>query len=65
MYNFVLNPDWLRFFSYAPDTHVYLSKVVDTFELRKYMTFSTEAVGSYWREDIGKWKVKLRQQGPG
>ena len=46
-YDFALNPDWLRFFSYAPDTHVYLSKVVDTFELRKYMAFSTEAVGSY------------------
>ena len=64
-YNFVLNPDWPRFFSYAPDIHAYLSKVIDTFELRKCMTFNTEVVGSYWQEDTRKWKVKLRQQGPG
>jgi cation diffusion facilitator CzcD-associated flavoprotein CzcO len=61
----VLNPDWPRFFSYAPDIHAYLSKAIDTLELRKCMTFSTEVVESYWQEDTRKWKVKLRQQGPG
>lgn len=29
------------------------------------MTFNTEVVRSYWQEDTRKWKVKLRQQGPG
>jgi len=53
----VLNPDWPRFFSYAPDIHAYLNMTIDT--------FNTEVVGSYWQEDTRKWKVKLRQQGPG
>ena len=35
--------------------------MVDVFDLRKYMTFNTEAVKSEWQEDIGKWRVKLRQ----
>ncbi|OCK98235.1 flavin-binding monooxygenase [Cenococcum geophilum 1.58] len=57
-YNFVLNPDWLLF---LPARHPrVLSKAIDTFELRKCMTFK-----SYWLEDTRKWKVKLRQQGPG
>ena len=61
MYNFVLNPDWLRFFSYASDIHAYQNMAIDTFELRKCMTFNTEVVGSYWQEDARKWKVKRAQ----
>ncbi|KAI9708230.1 MAG: hypothetical protein M1820_004184 [Bogoriella megaspora] len=59
-FNFALNPDWPRFFSYAPDIQKYLLRVVETFGLRKYMTFNTEIVGCYWQEEKGKWKVKLR-----
>ncbi|KAF2194076.1 FAD/NAD(P)-binding domain-containing protein [Zopfia rhizophila CBS 207.26] len=64
-YNFALNPDWPRFFSYAPDIHKYLAKVVETFGLRKYMTFNTEVVRSEWQDNTGKWKVTLRQNMPG
>ena len=60
--NFALNPDWPRFFSYAPDIHKYLCKVVDVFDLRKYMTFDTEVIRSEWQDDKGKWKVSLRQK---
>jgi cation diffusion facilitator CzcD-associated flavoprotein CzcO len=59
--NFALNPDWPRFFSYAPDILKYLLKVVEVFDLRKYMTFNTEVVRSEWQEESGKWKVTLRQ----
>jgi len=62
--NFALNPDWPRFFSYAPDIHKYLRKVVDVFDLRKYMTFDTEVVRSEWQDNKGKWKVSLRQKSP-
>lgn len=62
--NFALNPDWPRFFSYAPDIHKYLSKVVDVFDLRKYMTFNTEVVRSEWQDKTAKWKVSLRQKSP-
>jgi cation diffusion facilitator CzcD-associated flavoprotein CzcO len=59
--NFALNPDWPRFFSYAPDIQKYLLNVVEVFNLRKYMTFNTEVVKSEWQEEAGKWKVTLRQ----
>lgn len=59
--NFALNPDWPRFFSYAPDIHKYLSKICDVFDLRKYMTFKTEVLRAEWQDDKGKWKLNLRQ----
>ncbi|KAK3070457.1 hypothetical protein LTR53_010444 [Teratosphaeriaceae sp. CCFEE 6253] len=36
-------------------------EVCETFDLRKYMTFSTEVAGCYWDEGKGEWKVKLRE----
>ncbi|KAK3633928.1 hypothetical protein LTR56_015538 [Elasticomyces elasticus] len=60
-YQFALNPDWPRFFSYSPDIWNYLDKVCKTFDLRKYMTFSTEVIGCHWDESKGEWKVKLRE----
>lgn len=60
--NFALNPDWPRYFSYAPDIQKYLAKVAETFDLRKYMTFNTEVVRAEWQDDSGKWKVSLRQK---
>lgn len=62
--NFALNPDWPRFFSYAPDINAYLAKVVEVFDLRKYMTFNTEVIRAEWHDESGKWRVKLRQRGP-
>ncbi|KAH6259915.1 hypothetical protein HBI42_095670 [Parastagonospora nodorum] len=62
--NFALNPDWPRFFSYAPDIQKYLLKVVEVFDLRKYMTFNTEVVRAEWQEETGKWKVTLKQKSP-
>ncbi|PPJ54899.1 hypothetical protein CBER1_06033 [Cercospora berteroae] len=64
-YQFALNPDWPRFFSYSPDIWKYLDKVCNTFDLRKYMTFNTEVTGTYWNEEKGEWTVKLRQTAPG
>ena len=60
--NFALNPDWPRFFSQAEDIRQYLEKVCEVFDLRKYMTFNTEAVRAEWQDDIGKWRVTLRQK---
>lgn len=62
--NFALNPDWPRFFSYAPDILKYLEKVCDVFDLRKYMTFNTEVIRAEWQDDVGKWKITLRQKTP-
>lgn len=64
-YNFALNPDWPKFFSHAPDIFAYLEKVVETFDLRKYMNFNIEVVGCYWQGEKGEWLVKLREHRPG
>jgi len=64
-FNFALNPDWPRFFSYSPDIHAYLKKVVDIFDLQKYMNFNSEVVEARFNEDTGKWHVKIRQTQPG
>lgn len=61
-YNFALNPDWPRYFSYAPDIWKYLDKVCSVFDLRKYMTFRTEVVEARWDDDAGQWRVKLQQK---
>ena len=63
--NFALNPDWPAFFSYSADIWAYLDKVCNTFNLRKYMEFNTEVMGAWWQDDIGQWKVKLKQTAPG
>ncbi|KAK2747146.1 hypothetical protein FQN57_002403 [Myotisia sp. PD_48] len=64
IYNFAPNPEWPNFYSYSPDIWAYLNRVCKTFDLRKYMTFSTEVIGAYWQEDKGEWKVSLRQTAP-
>ncbi|KAK3718844.1 hypothetical protein LTR37_004760 [Vermiconidia calcicola] len=64
-YQFALNADWPRFFSYSPDIWKYLDKVCETFGLRKYMNFNTAVTGCYWNEEKGQWKVTLRQSTPG
>nr|POE63579.1 putative sterigmatocystin biosynthesis monooxygenase stcw [Quercus suber] len=64
-YQFALNPDWPRFFSYSPDIWKYLDKVCNTFDLRKYMNFYSEVVGCYWIEEKGQWRVTIRETQPG
>ncbi|KAI8931469.1 hypothetical protein NX059_011137 [Plenodomus lindquistii] len=39
----------------------YLEKVCDVFDLRKYMTLNTEVTRAEWQNDIGKWRVSLKQ----
>jgi cation diffusion facilitator CzcD-associated flavoprotein CzcO len=62
-YPFALNPNWPRFFSYAPDIHAYLHRVAEVFGLRKYITFRTEVTRAEWQDEKGKWIVSLKQTG--
>lgn len=38
----------------------YVDHVVDTYNLRRKMTFGTEVVRSVWREDASRWLLYLR-----
>ncbi|KAJ9636220.1 hypothetical protein H2204_005492, partial [Knufia peltigerae] len=62
--NFALNPDWPLFFSRCEDIQEYLEKVVDVFDLRKYMRFKSRITGSHWNEETGKWTVRILRTGP-
>lgn len=59
-----MNPDWPRFFSYSPDIWKYLDKICTVFDLRKYMTFNTQAIEARWNDETGKWVVKFKKTGP-
>lgn len=59
-YSFALNADWPSFFSPAKDIWTYLDRVCNTWELRRYMTFSTEVVSCHWQEEKSKWIVNMR-----
>lgn len=59
-----MQPEWPNFFSYSKDIWSYLSRVCETFGLRKYMTFNTKVEGAYWEDDKGEWRVVLSQTGP-
>lgn len=61
-YSFALNAEWPSFFSSSQDIWVYLNRVVKTWDLRKYMTFSTEVVSCCWQEETSTWKVLLQRQ---
>ncbi|KAH8705823.1 hypothetical protein BGW36DRAFT_18418 [Talaromyces proteolyticus] len=63
-FNFALNPDWPLFFSHAEDIQDYLEKVVNVFNLRKYMLFNSEVMGCHWNEVQGIWTVKIVQTLP-
>lgn len=39
--------------------------MVETFGLRKYMTFNSEVVGCYWEQDKGQWRVKIKESADG
>ena len=39
----------------------YVDNVIDTYNLRRAMTFGTEVVRSVWREDANRWILYLRE----
>jgi cation diffusion facilitator CzcD-associated flavoprotein CzcO len=63
-YPFAPNPDWPSFFSSSQDIWAYLDRVANTWDLRKYMAFSTDVTSCHWQEATSTWKVKLRKQDP-
>ncbi|KAF3011722.1 hypothetical protein E8E14_010037 [Neopestalotiopsis sp. 37M] len=57
---FALYPDWPKYLSPSEDIFRYLSRVVDCFELRKYMTFNSAVKGCTWDEAQGIWHLKIQ-----
>ncbi|MCJ1472259.1 hypothetical protein MMC13_000906 [Lambiella insularis] len=53
------NPDWPRFLAPSKDIEVYINKVVDNFDLRKYIKTNHQVAGCWWDAERSKWKVKI------
>lgn len=59
-YAFALNADWPQYLSESDDIFRYLTRVVDCFELRKFMKFNSVVQNCEWNEDEGMWHVQTR-----
>ena len=58
-YAFALNADWPQFLSSSDDIFRYLLRVVDCFDLRKFMRFDSTVKACEWNEHEGKWHVSI------
>ncbi|KAK3713540.1 hypothetical protein LTR37_008498 [Vermiconidia calcicola] len=59
-YSFALNADWPQYLSGSDDIFRYLSRVVDCFELRKFMRFNSVVQSCVWDDDDGIWNVEIK-----
>ncbi|KAK4499757.1 hypothetical protein PRZ48_007943 [Zasmidium cellare] len=59
-YAFALNADWPKYLSPSDDIFRYLARVVDCFELRRFMNFNISVQSCIWNENEGQWHVSLR-----
>ncbi|KAL2827500.1 hypothetical protein BJY01DRAFT_255663 [Aspergillus pseudoustus] len=64
-YSFAPNPNWTKLMPSNEEIKAYMDNVVDTYDLRRKMTFGTEVVRSVWREDAGRWLLNLRDLNTG
>lgn len=64
-FSFALNPNWTRLMPSNTEIKEYVDNVVDTYDLRRKMTFGTEVVRSVWREDASRWLLYLRDLSSG
>lgn len=58
-YAFALNADWPKYFSPSDDIFRYLARVVDCFELRRFMNFNSVVSSCEWNEEQGQWHVEI------
>jgi 4-hydroxyacetophenone monooxygenase len=59
-FSFLLNAEWPRFFSSGPVLMDYWRRVVEAFDLRKYMSLKTEIRSCVYDESAGRWRVNIR-----
>jgi cation diffusion facilitator CzcD-associated flavoprotein CzcO len=64
-FSFALNPNWTKLMPSNKEIKEYVDEVVDTYNLRPKMTFGTEVVRSFWREDANRWLLHLRDRATG
>jgi cation diffusion facilitator CzcD-associated flavoprotein CzcO len=58
-----LTPADSHSYASAPEILGYFKDIVEKHKLEKYVKRNHEVVGAWWRDDIGKWKLKVRPNG--
>lgn len=64
-YAFALNADWPKYLSPSDDIFRYLTRVVDCFELRRFMNFNSVVQAADWNEAEGQWHVTVKDASTG
>lgn len=57
------NPDWSHFYSTGPQIQEYITKTVKKWDLARDIQFGTRVLGTYWQEELGRWKVVVESEG--
>ncbi|KAI1628632.1 hypothetical protein EDD37DRAFT_684368 [Exophiala viscosa] len=64
-YTWARNPDWSRFYSYAPEIWQYLRDVCERFDLLKYMKLNHEVKSADWDDESATWTVRVEDLSTG
>lgn len=56
---------WSKFYASAPEILEYWKKIVDKYNLRRFMKFNHKCIEARWNEETSKWHVKLEIVGTG
>ena len=59
-YSFVPSDHWSEYFCRQPELQAYFERVVDQFDLRPHIRFSTEVIAAAWDETAARWRVTVR-----
>ncbi|KAF2136375.1 uncharacterized protein K452DRAFT_259191, partial [Aplosporella prunicola CBS 121167] len=57
------NPDWSKFYVPGPEIQQYIKRTVKKWGLDEKVQFNSRIVEAVWAESVGKWRVKLEQNG--
>lgn len=56
-YSFAPYPDWSAFYARGPEIQGYFQKVIDDYDVRRFIQTNSEVIRCVWED--GKWKLEL------
>ncbi|KAH7021896.1 hypothetical protein EDB80DRAFT_744547 [Ilyonectria destructans] len=62
-FSFEPNPDWSSLYASGQEIWEYIKRTTKKYNLDERVQFNSKVVSSIWDDQIGKWKVKVNQNG--
>ena len=62
-FRFEPNPCWSHFYVSGPEIREYIHNTVRKWGLDDHIELNSNVLESVWDEDLGKWKVKIEENG--